>query len=137
MKLRKVIFIDSVHDVLWNRLTKKNWICEDFTKSKTSIILKKLNEYTGIIIRSRFKLTEEILSKLPKLKFIARAGSGLENIDLKYCNEKNIAVFSSPEGNKDALGEHTLGMLLMLQNHLKRVDIEVKNGIWKRAENRG
>ncbi len=137
MNLGKVIFIDSVHEILWERLTKAGWICEDFTKYKSAEILKKLHEYTGIIIRSRFQLTKEILSKLPNLKFIARAGSGLENIDIKYCHEKKIKVFSSPEGNRDAVGEHTLGMLLMLQNHLKIVDNEVRNGLWKRAENRG
>ena len=137
MNLGKVIFIDSVHEILWERLTKAGWICEDFTKYKSAEILQKLHEYTGIIIRSRFQLTKEILSNLPNLKFIARAGSGLENIDIKYCHEKKIKVFSSPEGNRDAVGEHTLGMLLMLQNHLKIVDNEVRNGLWKRAENRG
>lgn len=137
MNLGKVIFIDSVHDILWERLTKSGWICDDQTKSKSTEILRKLNEYSGIVIRSRFRLTEEILSALPNLKFIARAGSGLENIDTKFCQQKNIHVFSSPEGNRDAVAEHTLGMLLMLQNHLKRADREVRNGVWRRAENRG
>ena len=137
MKLGKVIFIDSVHSILWERLTKTGWTCEDYTKSELGLILKKLHNYKGIVIRSRLKLTEEILCKLPNLKFIARAGSGLENIDISYCHRKDIQVFNSPEGNRDAVGEHTLGMLLMLQNHLKRADDQVKNGIWKRAENRG
>ena len=137
MNLGKVIFIDSVHSILWERLTKSGWICEDYTKTKSSEIFKKLHEYSGIVIRSRFELNAEILSTLHNLKFIARAGSGLENIDAKFCQRKNIQVFNSPEGNRDALAEHTLGMLLMLQNHLKRADREVRNGIWKRAENRG
>ena len=72
-----------------------------------------------------------------KLKLIARPGSGLENIDLKYCKENNIEVFRSPEGNRDALAEHTLGMLLCLKNHLNIVDDEVKNDIWERERNRG
>ena len=72
-----------------------------------------------------------------KLKFIGRPGSGLENIDLKYCKENNIEVFRSPEGNRDALAEHTLGMLLSLVNHLKIVDIEVRNNVWEREKNRG
>ncbi len=137
MKLGKVIFIDSVHSILWERLKKTGWTCEDFTQSELDLILKRLNEYSGIVIRSRFQLTKEILSKLPHLKFIARAGSGLENIDVSYCYQNNIKVFSSPEGNKDAVGEHALGMLLMLQNHLKRADDQVRNGIWQRTENRG
>ena len=113
MKLGKVIFIDSVHSILWERLTKSGWICEDFTKTKSAEIFDKLHEYSGIVIRSRFQLNEEILSNLPNLQFIARAGSGLENIDTRFCQRKNIQVFSSPEGNRDALAEHTLGMLLM------------------------
>ena len=137
MKLGKVIFIDSVHSILWERLKKTGWTCEDFTQSEIDLILKRLNEYSGIVIRSRFQLTKEILSKLPHLKFIARAGSGLENIDVSYCYQNNIKIFSSPEGNKDAVGEHALGMLLMLKNHLKRADDQVRNGIWKRTENRG
>jgi D-3-phosphoglycerate dehydrogenase len=137
MKLGKVIFIDSVHSILWERLTNLGWTCEDFTKSELDLILKKLDDYTGIVIRSRLQLTENILSKLPNLKFIARAGSGIENIDTSYCSRTKIQVFSSPEGNRDAVGEHTLGMLLMLQNHLKRADDQVRNGIWKREENRG
>ena len=137
MNLGKVIFIDSVHSILWERLTKSGWICEDFTKSKSVEIFDKLHEYSGIVIRSRFQLNEEILSNLPNLQFIARAGSGLENINTKYCHQKNIQVFNSPEGNRDAVAEHALGMLLMLQNHLKRADGEVRNGIWKRTENRG
>ncbi len=137
MKLGKVIFIDSVHSILWDRLTNLGWTCEDFTNSELDLILKKLDDYTGIVIRSRLQLTERILSKLPNLKFIARAGSGIENIDTSYCYRTKIQVFSSPEGNRDAVGEHTLGMLLMLQNHLKRADDQVRNGIWKREDNRG
>jgi len=137
MTLGKIMFIDSVHPILFERLTKAGWTCEDLTKSEYTEILEKANEYAGIIIRSRFQLNEEILSNLPNLKFIARAGSGLENIDTKYCAQKRIQVFSSPEGNRDAVAEHTLGMLLMLQNHLKRADNQVRKGIWKRAENRG
>jgi D-3-phosphoglycerate dehydrogenase len=137
MKLGKVIFIDTVHSVLWSQLTKKGWECHDFTTVDSEIILKTLHEYSGIVIRSRIRLTEKILSRLHLLKFIARAGSGLENIDTKYCDEKNIKVFSSPEGNRDAVGEQAVGMLLMLQNHLKRADNEVRNGVWKRSENRG
>ncbi|MBK22263.1 MAG: hydroxyacid dehydrogenase [Flavobacteriales bacterium] len=137
MNLGKVIFIDSVHTILWERLTKLGWICDDCTKSNPTEIFKKLNEYTGIVIRSRFQLNQEILSSLPNLKFIARAGSGLENIDTEYCHRKKIQVFSSPEGNRDSVAEHALGMLLMLQNNLKRADSEVRNGLWKRTENRG
>ena len=137
MNLGKVIFIDSVHEILWKRLTNYNWIREDHTKSNSETILKNLRDYNGIVIRSRFNLNNDILATLPNLQFIARAGSGLENIDVEYCKQNKIQVFNSPEGNRDALAEHTLGMLLMLQNNLKHADAEVRKGIWKRTQNRG
>lgn len=133
----RVIFIDSVHEVLWSRLIAMGAHCEDMTALSADEILPLLNQYDGIVIRSKFKLTKDILKSLPQLQFIARAGSGLENIDTEYCKTNKIHVFSSSEGNRDAVAEHATGMLLMLLNHLKRADFEVREGVWKRAENRG
>jgi D-3-phosphoglycerate dehydrogenase len=135
--LGRVIFVDSVHQILWERLIKMNWECHDKTHLNANDISPLLDQYEGIVIRSKIKLTAEILSKCRNLKFIARAGSGLENIDLDFCSKNNIHVFSSPEGNRDAVAEHAMGMLLMLNNHLKRVDQQVREGVWIRAENRG
>jgi D-3-phosphoglycerate dehydrogenase len=137
MSLGKVIFIDSVHKILWERLSSYGWECFDKTKTTPEKIKEELSQYNGIVIRSKFKLTSEILSNLPNLKFIARAGSGLENINTEFAKKRGIQVFNSPEGNRDALAEHTIGMLLMLQNNLKKADLEVRSGIWKREENRG
>ena len=113
----------------WQVINGQNWTLEDFKKHASEI--------EGIIIRSKFPLDKDLLTMTKKLKFIARPGSGLENIDLKYCKENNIEVFRSPEGNRDALAEHTLGMLLCLKNHLNIVDNEVRNNIWEREKNRG
>tara|TARA_B110000858_G_scaffold88565_1_gene102232 strand:- start:569 stop:1504 length:936 start_codon:yes stop_codon:yes gene_type:complete len=113
----------------WQVINGQNWTLEDFKKHASEI--------EGIIIRSKFPLDKDLLTMTKKLKFIARPGSGLENIDLKYCKENNIEVFRSPEGNRDALAEHTLGMLLCLKNHLNIVDDEVRNDIWERERNRG
>ncbi|MDB9989935.1 hydroxyacid dehydrogenase [Flavobacteriales bacterium] len=113
----------------WQVINGQNWTLEDFKKNASEI--------EGIIIRSKFPLDKDLLTMTKKLKFIARPGSGLENIDLKYCKENNIEVFRSPEGNRDALAEHTLGMLLCLKNHLNIVDNEVRNNIWEREKNRG
>lgn len=135
--LGRVIFVDSVHEILWERLIKTNWECHDKTHLNANDINPLLDKYEGIVIRSKIKLTAEILRKCRNLKFIARAGSGLENIDLDFCSKNNIQVFSSPEGNRDAVAEHAMGMLLMLNNHLKRVDQQVREGVWIRAENRG
>ncbi len=135
--LGRVIFVDSIHQILWGRRIKMNWECHDKTHLNANEISLLLNQYEGIVIRSKIKLTAKILSKCRNLKFIARAGSGLENIDLDFCSKNNIHVFSSPEGNRDAVAEHAMGMLLMLNNHLKRVDQQVREGVWVRAENRG
>ena len=113
----------------WQVINGKNWSFKDYRKNASQL--------EGIIIRSKFPLSEEHLLMAKKLKFIGRPGSGLENIDLKYCKENNIEVFRSPEGNRDALAEHTLGMLLSLFNHLNIVDIEVRNNVWEREKNRG
>lgn len=133
----KVIFIDSVHPILWSRLTDLGFVCFDATNKLKAEILPLLSDFEGIVIRSKFKLTAQILQQAPNLKFIARAGSGLENIDLHFCESQGIKVFSSPEGNRDAVAEHAIGMLLMLLNKLKLVDTQVRAGIWERAENRG
>lgn len=135
--LGKVVFIDSVHSILWDRLTEMGWECFDETNSTAKDAIQIAQNYDGVVIRSKFKFTKEILQTCPKLKFIARAGSGLENIDLRAAKELNIQIFSSPEGNRDAVAEHATGMLLMLLNRLKIADQEVRNNIWQRAENRG
>ncbi len=113
----------------WQVINGQNWSLKDYKKNASQL--------EGIIIRSKFPLSKEHLLMAKKLKFIGRPGSGLENIDLKYCKENNIEVFRSPEGNRDALAEHTLGMLLSLFNHLNIVDIEVRNNVWEREKNRG
>jgi D-3-phosphoglycerate dehydrogenase len=133
----KILFVDSVHPILEERLSALN--CElDFDyKSSKKEIETKINQYQGLVIRSRFPIDSLFLNLATNLQFIARSGAGLENIDLAYAEEKGITVFSSPEGNMDAVGEQAVGMLLMLFNQLKKGDVEVRNGIWDREGNRG
>lgn len=109
---------------------------EDYTSSKTEVE-EKIHLYDGIILRSRFSIDKPFLDKATRLKFIARVGAGLENIDCEYASEKGIQLISSPEGNRNAVGEHTLGMLLALLNKFKKANTEIKNGKWLREENRG
>ena len=91
----------------------------------------------GMIIRSKFKVTEDLIQRATNLKFIGRSGAGMENIDLASCSGAiNIQCFNSPEGNRDAVGEHALGMLLQMFNHLSKADAEVREGIWNRPANR-
>lgn len=135
---KKILFLDTVHPILEERLTALGCFCEhDLISSKEEIELKIVN-YFGVVIRSRFTIDQTFLNKATALKFIARSGAGLENIDVGYAKNKGIKVFNSPEGNKDAVGEHALGMLLMLFNQLKKGDDdEVRKGIWDRDGNRG
>ncbi len=133
----KVIAIDSVHPILYDKLRSYGCTVDEFSHLKGEELLKILPQYDGFIIRSKFKITKEIITVCPQLRFIARSGSGMENIDLEFAKSKGIECFNSPEGNRDAVAEHVLGMILMLINKLKIADTEVRNGIWKRAENRG
>ena len=109
---------------------------EDFTSSYDEV-LQKINQYDGIIIRSRIPLDKNFLENAQNLKFIARVGAGMENIDLETAKNLGISLINSPEGNRDAVAEHVLAMLLILMNRLFIASEEVKNGIWKREENRG
>jgi len=133
----KVLFIDRVHEVLEEMLVAAGNQCDHDYQSDSTTLQKKLSAYHGIVIRSRVPVDREFIQAAPQLKFIARAGAGLENIDLEAAEAQNVKVFNVPEANRDAVGEHAVGMLLMLLNHLKRADHEVRHGIWKRAENRG
>lgn len=135
--MKKVLFIDSVHPVLEERLTEAGFYCHhDYTSSYTDI-QSKMGEYIGVVIRSRMPFDADMIASAKSLKFIARSGAGLENIDLDAALKAGIAVLNSPEGNKDAVGEHAIGMLLALFNQLKKADTEVRTGIWDREGNRG
>ena len=132
----RVLFLDSVHEILQQELEANGFVCDHDYSSSYADIKSKIASYDGIVIRSRIPVDRGLLAA-GMLKFVARSGSGLENIDLAAADELGTLVFSSPEGNMDAVAEHATGMLLMLMNHLKRADAEVRAGVWRRAENRG
>lgn len=132
-----VFFIDTVHLVLQEELTNIGFNCVDVTNENLEEIKKKLTAADGIVIRSRFPMNESFLKHAPNLKFIARSGAGMENIDVTYCENRNITLFNAPEGNRNAVGEHALGMLLSLMNKFQQGDAEVRKGIWDREKNRG
>ncbi|WP_299054696.1 2-hydroxyacid dehydrogenase [uncultured Polaribacter sp.] len=133
----KILHLDSNHPLLISQLKELGFTNdEDYTSSKEEIEAK-IHLYDGIIIRSRFAIDKQFLDKGKQLKFIGRVGAGLENIDCAYAESKNIALIAAPEGNRNAVGEHSLGMLLSLFNKLNKADKEVRNGKWLREENRG
>ncbi|HXP50341.1 MAG TPA: 2-hydroxyacid dehydrogenase [Bacteroidia bacterium] len=134
---QKVLFIDSVHTRLQKELEAAGLVCDMQYEWDRGTIASKLPEYIGIVIRSRIKLDKELISKGTNLKFIARAGAGMENIDVEFAETKGIKCLHAPEGNRDAVGEHALGMLLALLNNICRANNEVRQGHWIREGNRG
>ena len=133
----KVLHLDENHPLLITQLKNAGFENhEDYVSDKSSVELK-IDKYDGIVIRSRFKIDATFLDAATNLKFIARVGAGLESIDLDYAAKKNVELFSAPEGNRNAVAEHTLGMLLSLFNKLNIADAQVKNGRWLREANRG
>ena len=133
----KVLFLDTVHPLLERRLLNMGFHCEYDCSSNRTSILKKISVYDGIVIRSRIKIDFEFLSAANKLKFIARSGAGLENIDCKEAEKRVVTLFSAPEGNRQAVGEHAVGMILSLFNKLSIGDTEIRSGKWNRETNRG
>ena len=133
----KILHIDSNHPLLWEQLENAGFTNEaDFTSTKEEVE-NKIENYHGIVIRSRFKIDKTFIDKAKNLQFIARVGAGLESIDCEYAESKNINLIAAPEGNCNAVGEHTLGMILSLFNKLNIADKEVKAGHWNRESNRG
>ena len=133
----KIIFIDTTHPKLIKDLKSKGFICDQAYDKSRSEILKIIINYDGIVIRSRFKIDKNFINAAKKLKFIARAGSGTENIDLHYANKKNIKCFNAAEGNRQAVAEHALAMILNLLNNIRLSDQEIRRGVWNREKNRG
>lgn len=133
----KILLIDSNHQLLQTGLEKLGCICDENYTSTKQQIEEKISKYEGVVIRSRFNIDAQFLNKATNLKFIARVGAGLESIDEEYAAKKGIHLISAPEGNRNAVGEHALGMILSLFNNLKKSDIEIRNGKWLREANRG
>ena len=133
----RILHLDTNHPLLIEQLNDLGFINdEDYTSSKEEIEAK-ISAYDGIIIRSRFTIDQQFLDAALNLKFIGRVGAGLENIDCDYAIAKGIELIAAPEGNRNAVGEHTLGMILSLFNKLNKADREVREGKWQREANRG
>lgn len=133
----KILHLDTNHSLLIQQLNDLGHLNhEDYTSSKLEIE-KIIDDYDGIVIRSRFKIDKSFINAATNLKFIARVGAGLESIDCIYAKSKGIKLIAAPEGNRNAVGEHALGMLLSLFNKLNKADREIRQGKWLREDNRG
>ncbi|MHA7055627.1 2-hydroxyacid dehydrogenase [Aquimarina sp. M1] len=133
----KILHIDANHPLLLEQLNDLGFENEEDYISTKSAVETKIKEFEGIILRSRFRIDKDFLDNAANLKFIGRVGAGLENIDIEYAKKKGIKLFSAPEGNRNAVGEHALGMILSLFNKLNSADHQVRNGQWNREKNRG
>ncbi|KIO77940.1 phosphoglycerate dehydrogenase [Pedobacter lusitanus] len=133
----KILIVDDLHPVFKNRAEQLGYQVDDRPEITRAETLAVIAEYDGIAVRTKFKIDRELMEAAPGLKFVARAGAGLDNIDEAYAKERHIRLLNAPEGNRDAVGEHAMGMLLSLINNHRKADIEIRNGIWDREGNRG
>ena len=133
----RIIIIDEVHNALIDTLAEANYQLNYVPKIKADELKTIVADYNGIIVRSKMRISSELIDIAKNLKFIARVGAGLENIDTEYAKSKNIKVINSPEGNRDAVGEHAVAMLLNIFNKINIANTQVKTGVWDREQNRG
>ena len=134
---QKILIVDDLHPVFAEQARALGFEVDDLpliTRTETLAVVK---DYVGIAVRTKFRIDKELLDVAPQLRFVARAGAGLDNIDEAVAKERNIQLINAPEGNSDAVGEHAVGLLLALMNNFRKADQEVRNGVWDREGNRG
>lgn len=135
--MKSVLITDDCHPILTEGLKTLGFVCDYQPKISPDEVLSRISEYEGLIINSKILVNRHFLDRALKLRFVGRLGSGMEIVDREYAAQKNIAVLGSPEGNRNAVAEQALGMLLALANNLIRGDRELRQNIWQREENRG
>jgi len=137
MANKLILIVDDLHPAFKQEAEALGYVVSDeplFTREQTLAVIK---DYEGLAVRTKFQVDRELIDAAPKLKFIARAGAGMDNVDETYAQSKDIACINAPEGNADAVAEHAIGMLLSLMNKLRQADQQVRAGIWDREGNRG
>ncbi len=134
---KNILIVDDIHPIFIEQAEALGYHCDYQPTIKPDEAYQILDDYEGLVIRSKFLVTKTVLDLAKNLRFICRAGAGMDNIDEDYANEKGIVLINAPEGNMDAVGEHAIGLLLNLMNKINLADAEVRNGIWKREANRG
>jgi D-3-phosphoglycerate dehydrogenase len=132
-----ILIVDDIHPIFIEKAEALGYTCDYRPTIKAAEALQIIGNYEGLVIRSKFLLNREYLDAAINLKFICRAGAGMDNIDEAYAAERNITLINAPEGNMDAVGEHAVGLLLSLMNNLNIADAQVRAGSWQREANRG
>jgi D-3-phosphoglycerate dehydrogenase len=137
MSRGKILIVDDLHPAFKLAAEDLGFEVHDRPLIKKEEVLEILPNYIGLAIRTKFRVDQQVMEAAPNLKFVARAGAGMDNIDVAIADKKNIQLINAPEGNSDAVGEHATGLLLSLMNNFRKADIEIRNGIWDREGNRG
>jgi D-3-phosphoglycerate dehydrogenase len=137
MPLKKCLVIDLMHESIFAMLQEVGWEASYQPDISRDEIKRIHHFYAGLIVRGKTRIDYDLLGDNPSITFVGRAGAGVDNLDLDYLSKKNIQVIHAAEGNRDAVGEHTLGILLSLLRNISRADQQVRSHIWKREENRG
>jgi D-3-phosphoglycerate dehydrogenase len=132
-----ILIVDDVHPIFMEMAAAKGYQCDYKPLIKADEALQIIGEYAGLVIRSKFRVDKTVIDAGTNLRFVARAGAGMDNIDEAYAAEKGISLINAPEGNSDAVGEHAIGLLLSLMNNLNKGDAEIRGGSWQREANRG
>jgi D-3-phosphoglycerate dehydrogenase len=135
--LRQCLIIDPMHPSIFEMLEVMGWKGVDVSAKSIGDIRPLIAQYEGLFVRTRTRVDAKLLGTNPRLKFVARAGAGLDNIDLPFLEQFNIKVVHASEGNRDAVGEYTVGALLSLLRNIPKANAEVRNEVWLREENRG
>lgn len=133
----KILIVDDLHPAFKEKAVAMGYEVDDLPLITRAETMAVIGQYVGIAVRTKFEIDRELMEAAPGLKFIARAGAGLDNIDEIFARERNITLLNAPEGNMDAVGEHATGLLLSLMNNFRHADIQIRNGIWDREGNRG
>ncbi|MGZ3767088.1 MAG: 2-hydroxyacid dehydrogenase [Mucilaginibacter sp.] len=134
---KSILIVDDIHPIFIEQAEALGYHCDYQPAIKPELAFEIIGNYEGLVIRSKFLVDRRVIDLAKNLRFIARAGAGMDNIDEDYAGEKGIQLINAPEGNRDAVGEHAIGMLLSLMNNMNRADAEIRAGIWKREANRG
>ncbi|WP_256003617.1 2-hydroxyacid dehydrogenase [Pedobacter deserti] len=137
MNKGKILIVDDLHPVFKQRAEDMGYVVDDEPQITRAETVARIPDYEGIAVRTKFKIDQEIFDRGRKLKFVARAGAGLDNIDVKIAQARGIKLLAANEGNMDAVGEHALGMLLAMMNNFRKADMEIRQGVWDREGNRG
>lgn len=132
-----ILIVDDVHPIFMEQAEARGYQCDYRPTIKTEEALQIIGDYAGLVIRSKFLVDKNVIDAAASLRFVCRAGAGMDNIDEAYAIEKGVTLINAPEGNSDAVGEHAIGLLLSLMNNLNRGNSEIRAGKWDREGNRG